>query len=145
MRRLALTMAALLAGTGAAAQQLPSDIPARFVPADADFDFTRRTVDIPMRDGVKLHAVILSMKAAKDAPIILDRTPYGAEDETGKTVSAHGAMTVSPANAMLLRAGVHCRVRRRARQIRLRRLLCERTAAGWSAKRERSRSLDRCL
>ncbi|RZL70635.1 MAG: hypothetical protein EOP66_16070, partial [Sphingomonas sp.] len=32
------------------------DIPAKFVPANASFDFDRREVDIPMRDGVTLHA-----------------------------------------------------------------------------------------
>ena len=105
MKRVAMVMAALLAGTSAGAQQLPSDIPEAFEPASASFDFTRKAVDIPMRDGVKLHAVILSMKTAKDAPILLDRTPYGAEDESSKAASAHGAMQVSAANAMLLRHG----------------------------------------
>ena len=105
MKRMAIVVAALLAATGASAQQLPSDIPASFVPASTSFDFTRRHVDIAMRDGVKLHAVILAMKDAHDAPILLDRTPYGAEEESSKAASAHGAMLVSPANAMLLRHG----------------------------------------
>ena len=109
MKRLAMAMmvsgAFPLAGTGVDAQQLPSDIPAKFAPADATFDFSRKAVDIPMRDGVKLHAVILAMKDAHDAPILLDRTPYGAEDDSSKNASAHGAMQVGAANAMLLRAG----------------------------------------
>ena len=108
MKRLAMTAVAaatLAMGAGVQAQQLPSDIPAHFTPADASFDFDRRVVDIPMRDGVKLHAVILSMKGAHDAPIILDRTPYGAEDGSEKAASAHGAMLVAPAAAMLLSAG----------------------------------------
>ncbi len=33
---------------------------------------------IPMRDGVKLHTVILVPKGAKGAPILLTRTPYNA-------------------------------------------------------------------
>ena len=33
---------------------------------------------IPMRDGVKLHTVILVPKGAKGAPILLTRTPYDA-------------------------------------------------------------------
>ncbi len=105
MGRIAILVAALIAGTGVRAQQLPSDIPAKFTPADAGFDFSRRTVDIPMRDGIKLHAVILSLKGVRDAPIVLDRTPYGVEDETGKNASAHGTMLVGRANAMLLQAG----------------------------------------
>jgi hypothetical protein len=107
MKRLA-TMVALALGTTAAAtsaQQLPSDIPAEFVPVHTSFDYTRRAVSIPMRDGVKLHAVIVAPRNASNAPILLDRTPYGAEDESSKAASAHGAMTVSPANAMLLDAG----------------------------------------
>ena len=37
---------------------------------------------IPMRDGVKLYTVILVPKGAKDAPILLTRTPYSANDLT---------------------------------------------------------------
>ena len=37
---------------------------------------------IPMRDGVKLHTVILVPKGAKDAPILLTRTPYNATELT---------------------------------------------------------------
>ena len=33
---------------------------------------------IPMRDGVKLHTVIVVPKGAKRAPILLTRTPYNA-------------------------------------------------------------------
>ena len=32
-----------------------------------------------MRDGVKLHTVILVPKGAKSAPILLTRTPYDAD------------------------------------------------------------------
>jgi predicted acyl esterase len=38
---------------------LPTEIPAQFKPVNDTFDYTRRTVMIPMRDGVKLHTVIL--------------------------------------------------------------------------------------
>ena len=105
---LALVLAlalALATGSAATAQQLPSDIPADFTPNRTTFDYDRRSVDIPMRDGVRLHAVILSRKDAHHAPIILERTPYGADEDTGHAASAHGAMTVAPAAAMLLDAG----------------------------------------
>lgn len=46
------------AGSGHA-QQLGSDIPKSFKAVEASFDYDRRSVDIPMRDGVKLHAVIM--------------------------------------------------------------------------------------
>ena len=44
---------------------------------------------IPMRDGVKLHTVILVPKGAKNAPILLTRTPYDANKLTSHAESAH--------------------------------------------------------
>jgi putative CocE/NonD family hydrolase len=44
---------------------------------------------IPMRDGVKLHTVILIPQGAKNAPILLTRTPYDADVLTGHAQSAH--------------------------------------------------------
>src|SRR5262245_58633963 len=38
---------------------LPSEIPAKFAPTHDGFDHVKRAVMIPMRDGVKLHTVIL--------------------------------------------------------------------------------------
>jgi uncharacterized protein len=47
-----------------------------------DDDFTLSEVMIPMRDGVKLHTLVLTPKAATSAlPMLLDRTPYGAADK----------------------------------------------------------------
>jgi putative CocE/NonD family hydrolase len=42
-----------------------------------------------MRDGVKLHTVILVPKGAKGAPILLTRTPYDASALTSHAASAH--------------------------------------------------------
>jgi len=67
----------------------PSETPARFQTADATFDYIRRAVMIPMRDGVKLHTVILVPKGAKGAPILFTRTPYKADDLTSHAASAH--------------------------------------------------------
>jgi uncharacterized protein len=95
---LALVLGAMLATMwcGAAAAQaqvpatgLPSEMPAQVVQRTEDFDYTRRVVMIPMRDGVKLHTVILVPKGAKRAPILLTRTPYNADDLTTHEVSAH--------------------------------------------------------
>jgi putative CocE/NonD family hydrolase len=71
---------------------LPSETPDTFKPATASFDHERREVMIPMRDGVKLHTVILvprSATKAKTAPILLTRTPYNADDLTSHEHSAH--------------------------------------------------------
>jgi hypothetical protein len=44
---------------------------------------------IPMRDGVKLKTVILVPKGAKNAPILITRTPYSAKDLTSHAASSH--------------------------------------------------------
>jgi uncharacterized protein len=68
---------------------LPSETPARLETPTAGFDYLRREVMIPMRDGVKLHTVILVPKGAKGAPILLTRTPYDANALTTHESSAH--------------------------------------------------------
>ena len=60
----------------------PSETPGRFEPKTDGFDYVRREVMIPMRDGVKLHTVILAPRGAQGAPILLTRTPYSANDLT---------------------------------------------------------------
>jgi len=71
------------------AQTLPNETPSKFEPTYDGFDYTRREVMIPMRDGVKLHTVILVPKGAKRAPILLTRTPYNATALTTHTNSSH--------------------------------------------------------
>ena len=79
--------------TGAQARpaypEFPSETPERLVPATGSFDYTRSEAMIPMRDGVKLHVVILVPKGAKRAPILLTRTPYSADQLTSHQGSAH--------------------------------------------------------
>ena len=68
---------------------LPSETPAKFEPTNDGFDHVRRDVMIRMRDGVKLHTVILVPKGAKGAPILLTRTPYDATALTSHAESSH--------------------------------------------------------
>jgi putative CocE/NonD family hydrolase len=68
---------------------LPSEIPAKFEPVTSGFDYARRDVMIPMRDGVKLHTVILVPRGAHGAPILLTRTPYDATKLTSHLPSTH--------------------------------------------------------
>src|SRR6266498_362476 len=68
---------------------LPIERPEKLEPTNYGFDYVRREVMIPMRDGVKLHTVILVPKGAKDAPILLTRTPYNATALTTHTESSH--------------------------------------------------------
>ncbi len=68
------------------AQDGGGDIPKTFkVPQDS-YDYVKREVMIPMRDGVKLFTSIVIPKGAKTAPILLTRTPYNA---TGRTERFH--------------------------------------------------------
>jgi hypothetical protein len=75
-----------------AAQQaasLPSETPEKIAPVTDSFDYVKRDVMIPMRDGVKLHTVILIPKGAKNAPILLTRTPYSASAQISHAASSH--------------------------------------------------------
>ncbi|HYK41284.1 MAG TPA: CocE/NonD family hydrolase, partial [Thermoanaerobaculia bacterium] len=66
-----------------------NETPAQFRAVDSTWDHVRRDVMIPMRDGVKLHTVILVPKGAKGAPILLTRTPYDASELTSRSHSSH--------------------------------------------------------
>jgi putative CocE/NonD family hydrolase len=57
-------------------QELPSDIPPDFKVRELEKDFVARKQMIPMRDGVKLNTLIVIPKGAKNAPMLMDRTPY---------------------------------------------------------------------
>ena len=78
----AFTFAIAIAASVVQAQTLPSETPQKFEPTNDGFDHVRREVMIPMRDGVKLHTVIIVPKGAKRAPILLTRTPYKANELT---------------------------------------------------------------
>jgi uncharacterized protein len=67
----------------------PSETPSDFKKSTTNFDYDRRDVMIPMRDGIKLYTVILVPKAAKSAPILLTRTPYSADELVGHAHSSH--------------------------------------------------------
>ncbi|OFW05887.1 MAG: glutaryl-7-ACA acylase [Acidobacteria bacterium RIFCSPLOWO2_02_FULL_67_36] len=72
-----------------AGQTLPSETPATFQPRTESFDYARRDVMVPMRDGVRLHTVILVPKGARGAPVLLTRTPYDATALTTHASSTH--------------------------------------------------------
>src|ERR1700688_1359215 len=68
--------------------QTGSDIPAKWQKSETDYDYIKREVMIPMRDGVKLHTLIVIPKGAHNLPMLLERTPYNAGMFT-KTDSPH--------------------------------------------------------
>ena len=99
----AILLAGLLAAQTPAPKYpaLPSETPGKFTPVTTSFDFIRRDVMIPMRDGVKLHTVILVPRGARNAPILLTRTPYNANDLVGHSQSAHLGPNLNSDNTAL--------------------------------------------
>jgi putative CocE/NonD family hydrolase len=89
----------VLAAPAAAQEAAPppsvSEIPSSFTPKTDSFDYVRREEMVAMRDGVKLRTIVLVPKGAKDAPIVLVRTPYNAAERLGRAKSAHLA-SVAP-------------------------------------------------
>ena len=90
------TFAILSAGTSAAQSappakypDFPTETPAEFKSVTNGFEYDKRDVMIPMRDGVRLHTVIIVPRGAKGAPILLTRTPYDASAMTSHDESSH--------------------------------------------------------
>ncbi len=91
--RLSLSVAALLVSSAVSspAQQakLPADdLTPNFKPPAAESDYTKRVAMVPMRDGTKLYTVICIPNGAKNAPILLTRTPYNAAGRAARSKSA---------------------------------------------------------
>jgi len=63
--------------------------PDQFHPVSDTWDYNLHDVMIPMRDGVKLHTIILVPKGASRTGMLLTRTPYEAKTLTGHTHSGH--------------------------------------------------------
>lgn len=107
MGRIAIALAVAIGlATPAAAQQ--DEVVSGFSPVTAAFDHERREVMIPMRDGVRLYTVIVVPRPRRRsglAPIILTRTPYGADRATTQAASPNAAMVLPPADEPLLEAG----------------------------------------
>jgi uncharacterized protein len=110
-------LAALCAGTLSvwAAPQGPvpsvpyNDIPKVFAVPTAGQDYIKRDVMIPMRDGVKLHTVIVLPKGARDAPMLLTRTPYNASKRAARNDSPH-MLSVLPQGDEVFVEGGYIRV-----------------------------------
>ena len=66
-----------------------SETPDNFKPTDYGFEYERRDVMIAMRDGVRLHTVVLVPKGARSAPMLMTRTPYNATALTTHSQSIH--------------------------------------------------------
>ncbi len=93
--RAALPVVMLLTVLGpalAGAQQTPPltpDIPTHFEESTSGYDYSKRDVMIPMRDGIRLHTVIVVPNSARHAPILLTRTPYEASERAKRMRSPY--------------------------------------------------------
>ena len=89
--RLSLLSLSIAAACAAHAQTAPMapDVPAKFEVRIPNADYLKQDVMIPMRDGVKLHTVIVIPKNAHGAPIMLTRTPYNASKRAERNNSPH--------------------------------------------------------
>ncbi len=94
-------------GPQAAPQQPPAtgDIPGKFVLPTAANDYIRREVMITMRDGVKLHTVIVMPRNATNAPIVLTRTPYDASTRANRSDSPSMLDALPLADEIFVRGG----------------------------------------
>ena len=84
--------------------QAGGDIPALFSATRRAADHDRREVMIPMRDGVRLHTLIIVPHGAAPAPVVLERTPYNAAELTQVTGSSDAAAALHPLHADLVRS-----------------------------------------
>ena len=96
---------ALFAQSQAPTPAMTPDIPASFTPPHLGYDFTRREVMIPMRDGVKLFTVIAIPRGVTRAPIILTRTPYDAASSIHAAVTPYLAGQMQTGNDIWVQAG----------------------------------------
>ena len=100
---IALTSASL--PSFAQGKPIDSDIPASFNAPSADYDYVKRVEMVPMRDGVKLHTVIVIPKGATHSPILLTRTPYNAKDRAARSESPHMLDELPLSDEVFVKAG----------------------------------------
>ncbi|MFC3651705.1 CocE/NonD family hydrolase [Dyella humi] len=81
------------------------DIPSSFTAPTSANDYVKRVVMIPMRDGVKLHTVIVIPKGAHSAPILLTRTPYDADGRSQRMNSPHMLDLLPQGDEVFVKAG----------------------------------------
>ncbi|HKE22246.1 MAG TPA: CocE/NonD family hydrolase [Bryobacteraceae bacterium] len=103
--RFDMLLAGMLLLCAPAVPQQGSDIPNSFHPPTDRHDYVKRQVMIPMRDGVKLHTVIVVPKGAHNAPIVLTRTPYNASKRASRNESPHMLAALPLADEVFVEAG----------------------------------------
>src|SRR4029078_187502 len=82
-------MLALVPLEGQQTTLMTPDFNGKFEAPTTGYDYIKRDVMIPMRDGVKLYTVIVVPKGARNAPMLLTRTPYNATARAQRSRSPH--------------------------------------------------------
>src|ERR1700722_18195616 len=102
-----LTKAVLIAivSTISLRAQSGGDIPKTFTVPDAGYNYVKRDVMIPMRDGIRLHTVIVLAKGAQDAPMVLTRTPYNASKRAMRGESPYMLAELQLSDEVLVAGG----------------------------------------
>ncbi len=106
--RAGLFAAGLLALAPAAGTQTrppAPEIPTAFTAPTASYDYVKREVMVPMRDGVKLYTVVVAPRGAKRAPMLLTRTPYNAEKRVERNRSPFMVSTLPLADEVFAADG----------------------------------------
>ena len=106
--RNSLLTAALLTCAPAIRAQTPPltpDIPTSFDAPTASYDYVKRVVMIPMRDGAKLYTVIVIPRGATKAPTILTRTPYNAAKRAERNQSPRMLATLPEGDEVFVADG----------------------------------------
>lgn len=106
---LCLTAASFVgAFTQAETPPMTPDIPPAFTAPTEGYDYTRREVMIPMRDGVKLFTVIFVPHGAKEAPILFKRTPYNAKRRSTRAQSPSMLAALPEGEEVFVEGGYIC-------------------------------------
>ena len=106
-RGAALWAMALMFAPAVLAQTSPQtpDVPTTYQTPTTAYDYVKREVMLPMRDGVRLYTVIVIPKDAKNAPIVLVRTPYNAAKHAERYFSPHMLAAVPEGDEVFARDG----------------------------------------
>src|SRR5215831_8236059 len=99
-----------VSGGTALAQTPPDapDMPKKYEAPKTGYDYEKRDVMIPMRDGVKLFTVIVVPKGAHHEPILLTRTPYNAAGRATRSASPHMLATLPQGDEVFVADGYIC-------------------------------------
>ena len=92
-------------GAAPVTKALAGDIPVKFTPPEAERDYVKREVMMPMRDGTKLYTVIVYAKGISNAPIVLTRTPYDAKARANRMESSSELSTLPLSDEMFVNDG----------------------------------------